>query len=75
MALSTRSDFESAVKDALRHFTQADLLAGNLLVNSWQLARSESGAPSPQTLRALLAETAKTLFVSERDQDCTAFSS
>ena len=64
----TRSDFESAVKDALRHFTQVDLLAGNPLLNSWQLARSGGGAPSPQALRTLLAETAKTLFASERDQ-------
>jgi TolB-like protein len=68
VALLTRSDFESAVKDALRHFTQADLLAGNPLLHAWQLARSGGGASTPQALQALLAETAKTLFASERDQ-------
>jgi predicted ATPase/TolB-like protein/cytochrome c-type biogenesis protein CcmH/NrfG len=68
VALLTRSDFDSAVKDALRHFTQADLLAGNPLLQAWQLARSGGGAPTPQALQAFLAETAKTLFASERDQ-------
>ena len=64
----TRSDFESAVKDALRHYTQADLLAGNALLQANVLARSEPGSATPQALRALLAETAKGLFAGERDR-------
>jgi TolB-like protein/Flp pilus assembly protein TadD len=66
--LLTRSDFESAVKDALRHYTQADLLAGSALLHTRLLTRSESSAATPQALRALLAETAKGLFAGERDQ-------
>jgi hypothetical protein len=68
MPLLTRSDFESAVKDALRHYTQADLLAGNALLQARLLTGSESGATTPQALRTLLEETAKTLFAGERDQ-------
>jgi hypothetical protein len=66
--LLTRSDFDSAVKDALRHFTQADLLAENALLHARLLTRSASGVATPQALRALVAETVKTLFAGERDQ-------
>jgi adenylate cyclase len=68
MPLLTHTDFESAVKDALRHYTQADLLAENALLRTRLLARAEPGAASPQALRAMLAETAKALFSGERDQ-------
>ena len=64
----TRSEFESAVNDALRHYTQADLLAGNALLHARLITRSTPGVATPQILRALLAETAKTLFAGERDQ-------
>jgi TolB-like protein/Flp pilus assembly protein TadD len=64
----TRSDFESAVKDALRHYTRSDLLAGNALSHAQLLMRDGPRTVTPQTLKALLAETAKTLFASERDQ-------
>src|ERR1700731_735050 len=67
-SLVTRSEFESAVKDALRHYTQADLLAGNALLHARLITRSPAGAATPKILRALLAETAKTLFAGERDQ-------
>jgi len=66
--LLTRSDFESAVKEALRHYTQADLLAENALLRTRLLTSSEPGAATPQALRALVADTAKTLFAGERDQ-------
>ena len=66
--LLTRSDFDSAVKDALRHYTQADLLAENALLRTRLLTRCEPGAATPQALKALLAETAKTLFAGERDR-------
>jgi hypothetical protein len=66
--LLTRLDFESAVKDALRHYTQADLLAENALLRTRLLMRPERGAATPQALRTFVAETAKTLFAGERDQ-------
>ena len=68
MPLLTRSDFESAVKDALRHYTQPDLLAGSALLRASVLTRSGPAAGTPQALRALLVETAKALFAGERDQ-------
>jgi TolB-like protein/Tfp pilus assembly protein PilF len=68
MPALTRSDFEAAVKDALRHYTQADLLAGNLLLYSPLQTRSGPSASTPQFLRTLLADTAKTLFAGERDK-------
>jgi len=66
--LLTRSDFESAVKDALRYYTQADLLTENALLQTRLLTPSESSLGTPQALRTMLAETAKALFTSERDQ-------
>ena len=63
-----RSDFENAVKEALRHYTQADLLAENALLRTRLLTSSKPGAATPQGLRILLAETAKALFAGERDQ-------
>jgi hypothetical protein len=66
--LLARSDFENAVKEELRHYTQADRLAENALLRSQLLTRSKPGAATPQALRALLAETAKALFAGERDQ-------
>ena len=66
--LLRRSDFESAVKDALRHHTQPDLLGENALLHTRLVARSGAGGATPQTLRSLLADTAKALFAGERDQ-------
>ena len=66
--MHTRSDFESAVKDALRHYTRADLLTGNALLNAQLLTRSDPGAARPTALRTLLAEAAKSLFGNERDR-------
>jgi TolB-like protein/Flp pilus assembly protein TadD len=63
-----RSEFQSAVKDALRNFTRADLLAGNALLQSRILAGYETGIATPQALRTLLAQTAETLFANDRDQ-------
>jgi adenylate cyclase len=64
----TRSQFESAVRDALRHYTQADLLANNGLLQARLLTDAGPGGAKVQALRTLLAETAKTLFAGERDQ-------
>ena len=67
-ALLTRSDFGSAVRDALRHYARTDLLAGNALLHTQLLARSGSGAATPNALKALIAEAAETLFANQRDQ-------
>ena len=64
----TRPDFKNAVKDALRNYAQADLLTENALLRTRLLTRSESSLATPQALRNMLAETAKALFASERDQ-------
>jgi TolB-like protein/Flp pilus assembly protein TadD len=66
--LLTRSDFESAVKDALRHCNQIDLLAGNALLHAQLLALPGQHPANPQALRALLIETAASLFADERDR-------
>lgn len=62
----TRSDFGDAVRDALRHYNQTDLLVGNALLHADLLTRL--GAATPQSLKALLADTAAALFVNERDR-------
>jgi TolB-like protein/Flp pilus assembly protein TadD len=66
--LLTHSDFGSAVRDALRHYVRTDLLAGNALLHAQLLTRSGPGAATPQALKALIAETAESLFANERDQ-------
>jgi class 3 adenylate cyclase len=66
--LLARAEFENAVKEALRHYTQPDLLAENALLRTRLLTSSKPRAATPQALRALVAETAKALFASERDQ-------
>ena len=64
----TRSEFESALKGALRHYTQTDLLAGNALLQARVLSRSGPDGNTPQKLRALLGKTADSLFANERDR-------
>jgi TolB-like protein/Flp pilus assembly protein TadD len=66
--LLTRSEFESALKGALRHYTQTDLLTGNALLHARVLSRSGPDGNTPQKLRALLGETADSLFANERDR-------
>ena len=64
----TRSDFGDAVRGALRHYVRVDLLAGNALLHTQLLKPSASGPATPRALKALIAETADTLFANERDQ-------
>ena len=64
----TRSEFESALKGALRHYTQTDLLTGNALLHARVLSLSGPDGNTPQKLRALLGETADSLFANERDR-------
>jgi adenylate cyclase len=68
MSLPTHSEFESAVRDALRHSTQIDLLAGNALLRTRLLARPGQEISDPQALRSLLVDTASSLFDDERDR-------
>ena len=65
-----RAEFENAVKEALRYYTQVDLLAENALLRSRLLTSSKPGAATPQALRALLAETAKTSSASAAAPIC-----
>jgi hypothetical protein len=66
--LLTRSDFESAVKDALRHYTRTDLLTGNALLHAQLLTQSDLDTAAPSALRRLMAESAESLFANERDR-------
>ncbi len=50
--LLTRSDFESAVKDALRHYTRTDLLTGNALLHAQLLTQSYPDTATPKALQS-----------------------
>jgi TolB-like protein len=64
----TRAEFESAVRDALRQYTRADLLTANPLLRACLLARRCTQVPTVQDLREMLAESAGVLFANPRDQ-------
>lgn len=64
----THSEFEGAVKDALRHCNQVDLLAGNPLLGMQLVAHAGQKVASPQALRSLLVKTAGALFADDRDK-------
>jgi TolB-like protein len=66
MAVVSRAEFDSAVKDALRHYARADLLAGNPLLHARVMRRGSNA--TVQNLRAALAGTAEDLFDNARDQ-------
>ena len=66
--LLTRGEFDSAVKDALRYYTQSDLLVENKLLGMQVMQQRCSGAARVQDLRAMLAEAAEKLFNNARDQ-------
>src|SRR5579864_7260277 len=59
-------EFINALKRALRDFSRPDLLVGNPMLRANLLARYDNAGPAE--LRALLAETASTMFASPRDQ-------
>jgi TolB-like protein/Flp pilus assembly protein TadD len=64
----TRTEFDSAVKDALRHYTRADLLVGNPLLHVQAVRQRGLPMANAQDLRMTLAETAEALFANSRDQ-------
>jgi TolB-like protein len=59
-------EFVAALRGALRDFNRPDLLARNALLHAQILADKEAAGPAE--LRALLAETVGTLFMSARDE-------
>jgi TolB-like protein/Tfp pilus assembly protein PilF len=60
------AEFAGALKDALRDFHRADLLAQNPLLRGG--LRSLGGSAGPLELKALLSETVSTLFGNGRDE-------
>ena len=59
-------DFAAALKDALRDFHSADLLARNPLLRSG--IGNLAGSAGPLDLKALLSQTVSTLFGNPRDE-------
>jgi len=49
-AVLIRSDFENAVRDALRNYARPDMLAGNPLLHAQLLTYAETGSATPQAL-------------------------
>ena len=68
LAMLTRSDFHVAVKDALRHYTRADLLLANPLLETRIATGHRAKAAGVAQLQQVLVEAAETIFVNERDQ-------
>src|SRR5271163_753117 len=64
----TQVEFESAVKDALRQYTRADVLVASPLLQARLLAQRNTHAATVQDLREMLAETVGVLFANARDQ-------
>jgi adenylate cyclase len=64
----SRTEFDTAIKDALRHYTRTDILAASKLLSFRVLQQRHSGNGNVQDLRALLAESADTLFDNPRDR-------
>jgi TolB-like protein/cytochrome c-type biogenesis protein CcmH/NrfG len=64
----TRDDFESAVKEALRNHTRADLLIRSPLLDTRLATRGNTVAPSIAGLREALVEAARSLFADSRDK-------
>jgi TolB-like protein len=60
------ADFAAAIKDALRDFHSADLLARNPLLRGG--ISNLGGSAGPPDLKALLSETVSTLFGNPRDE-------
>jgi TolB-like protein/cytochrome c-type biogenesis protein CcmH/NrfG len=64
----TRADFDVAVKEALRHYTRADLLLGSPLLETRIAAGSGPKGAQVARLQQVLTDTAQTIFVNERDR-------
>jgi TolB-like protein len=64
----TRAEFNAALKDALGHYTRADLLIGSPLLGTRIAAARGAKLASVVKLQQVLAEAVDTIFVNERDQ-------
>jgi TolB-like protein/cytochrome c-type biogenesis protein CcmH/NrfG len=64
----TRADFDAAVKNALRHYTRADMLLGSPLLKTRIASDGGSKAATVSGLQHLLTAAAAGIFVSQRDQ-------
>ena len=67
LAVLTQADFAVAVKDALRHYTRADLLLGSPLLKTQIAGEHDTGPARVAHLQRALVEAAGTIFVNERD--------
>jgi hypothetical protein len=64
----SEAEFGEAVRRALHDYTRADALAENLLLRSRLVGEHESNQGKVETLRSLLAQTAKRLCANPRDE-------
>ena len=67
-AMLTRAEFDAAVKDALRHYSRADLLLASPLLEMRIASGPGSKLADVEGLQQILAGAAGTIFASERDQ-------
>jgi hypothetical protein len=67
-AILTRTDFDAAVKDALRLYTRADLLVPSPLLETRIVTAHGAKPASVAHLQQALAKAAETIFVDGRDQ-------
>jgi adenylate cyclase len=68
LAMLTRADFDVAVKDALHHYSRADLLLASRLLETRIVAGRGPKAADVARLQQVLTDAAQTIFVDERDQ-------
>ena len=64
----SHSEFKDGVKEALRHYVRADVLAKNALLGSTLISRSVTGGDPSDVLKTVIVESARTLFAHQRDQ-------
>lgn len=67
-AMLTRTDFDVAVKYALRHYGRTDLLLGSPLLEMRIVSGHGSKSADAADLQKTLADAAEAIFVNERDQ-------
>jgi hypothetical protein len=64
----SQTAFMEAVRQALRHYTQPELLADNPLLRTRLVAETTDAAPALATLQALLQEAAASLRANPKDE-------
>jgi hypothetical protein len=64
----TRAEFDTAVRNALRHYSRADLLVGNPLFHMRIATGRGAEAASVASIQKMLNEAANQIFASTRDQ-------